>query len=360
MDPKLMHECPLIIREFLGYIGTVKGKSDHTMEEYFRDLRTFFRYIKQHRHLVPENTPIDEISISDVDLELIQSISLTDVFEYMNYLSSVRSNKASTRARKSSSLRAFYGYLTNKAHKLSVNPMLELETPNIKKALPKYLTLEQSIELLNAVDGPDRQRDYCILTLFLNCGMRLSELVAINLNDVRQHASTLRIVGKGNKERVVYLNDACQDAIEQYLQVRPNNNLIDRDALFISRQRKRLSTKTVQHLVKKYLAKIDFKGPGYSVHKLRHTAATLMYQHGHVDIRVLKDVLGHENLGTTQIYTHLSSQQMRQAADSNPLSKVKSRGKENITASQVKEVIDNGLNEAMLKNQNEEDEKKEP
>lgn len=325
MDPKLLQECPTIIREFLGYIGTVKGKSDHTVEEYFRDLRTFFRYIKKQRNLAPADVPLEEISIEDVDLKLIETISLTDVFEYMNYLSAVRGNKAATRARKSSSLRAFYHYLTNKAHKLDTNPMTELETPKLKKSLPKYLTLEQSMELLNAVDGPDKQRDYCILTLFLNCGMRLSELVGINLKDVRRNSSTLRIVGKGNKERVVYLNDACQNAIQQYLAVRPHQDLIDREALFISRQRRRLSPKTVQHLVKKYLAKIEFDGPGYSVHKLRHTAATLMYQHGHVDIRVLKDVLGHENLGTTEIYTHLSSQQMRNAANANPLSKVKSR-----------------------------------
>ncbi len=338
MDPVLLKECPLVIREFLGYIGTVKGKSDHTVEEYFRDLRTFFRYIKKQRGLVPDDTPMSEIEISDVDLDLIKSISLTDVFEYMNYLASERKNKTATRARKASSLRAFYSYLTNKAHKLSVNPMLELETPKIKKSLPKYLTLEQSMELLNVVDGPDKQRDYCILTLFLNCGMRLSELVGINLNDVRYHSSSLRILGKGNKERVVYLNDACMDAIQQYLEVRPHNNLIDKDALFISRQRKRLSPKTVQHLVKKYLAKIEFAGPGYSVHKLRHTAATLMYQHGNVDIRVLKDVLGHENLGTTEIYTHLSSQQMRQAADANPLSTVKARGNQRISKQAVEAV----------------------
>lgn len=322
MDPKLLQECPMIIREFLGYIGTVKGKSEHTVEEYFLDLRTFFRYIKEQRDPTLTNLPLEEISIEDVDLNLVKTISLTDVFEYMNYLSAVRGNKAATRARKASSLRAFYSYLTNKAHKLEANPITELETPKLKKSLPKYLTLEQSMELLNAVDGPDKQRDYCILTLFLNCGMRLSELVGINLKDVRQNSSTLRIVGKGNKERVVYLNDACQNSIQQYLAVRPHQNLIDREALFISRQRRRISPKTVQHLVKKYLAKIEFDGPGYSVHKLRHTAATLMYQHGHVDIRVLKDVLGHENLGTTEIYTHLSSRQMRDAANANPLSKV--------------------------------------
>ena len=338
MDATMLREAPLIVREFLGYIGTIKGKSENTVEEYFRDLRTFFRYLKVQRGLVPPETPLTEISILDVDMNMIESITLTDVFEYMNYLTTERKNKAATRARKSSSLRAFYGYLTNKVHKLEVNPLLELESPKIKKSLPKYLTLEQSLELLNAVDGPDKIRDYCILTLFLNCGMRLSELVSINLNDVRHSASSLRITGKGNKERVVYLNDACLKAIEQYLEVRPRDNLIDREALFISRQRKRISPKTVQHLVKKYLGKIEFGGPGYSVHKLRHTAATLMYQHGDVDIRVLKDILGHENLGTTEIYTHLSDKQMQQAANANPLSKVSPRKTNTISKEQMDEL----------------------
>ena len=201
--------------------------------------------------------------------------------------------------------------------------MQQLESPKLKKSLPKYLTLEQSIELLNTIDGPNKERDYCIITLFLNCGMRLSELVGINLTDIRKDSSVVRITGKGNKERIVYLNDACKAAIQQYLAVRPREGLKDRNALFISKQRKRISPKTVQYIVKKYLAEIDLKGGGYSVHKLRHTAATLMYQHGNVDIRVLKDILGHENLGTTEIYTHLSDQQMEDAANANPLSKIK-------------------------------------
>ena len=325
MKPELLKEAPQIVREFLGYMGTVKGKSERTVEEYYLDLRTFFRYMKQYRNLVPSSVPDQDISIQDIDLDFIKTITLTDVFEYMNYLSAKRNNKAATRARKVSSLRSFYKYLTNKAQKLENNPLLELETPKLKKSLPKYLTLEQSLELLNAVDGADRERDYCILVLFLNCGMRLSELVKLNLNDVRHGSSTIKITGKGNKERIVYLNEACLRAIDHYLAVRPHEGLIDREALFISRQRKRISPKTVQHLVKKYLGKIEFGGPGYSVHKLRHTAATLMYQYGHVDIRVLKDILGHENLGTTEIYTHLSSEQMQEAANANPLSKVKQK-----------------------------------
>jgi Site-specific recombinase XerD len=328
MKPELLAEAPPVIKEFLGYLETVKGKSPKTVEEYYLDLRTFFRYIKKSRGLVPPDTDFEEISVSDVDLELVKTISLTQVYEYMNYLGSARHNQASTRSRKVSSLRSFFKYLTNKTEKLAFNPVQELETPKLKKALPHYLTLEQSLELLSRVEGPTKERDYCILVLFLNCGMRLSELVGLNLNDVRykgENDATLRITGKGNKERIVYLNDACIDAISRYVAVRPKDALVDKNALFISKQHKRISPKTVQYIVKKYLALINLDGPGYSVHKLRHTAATLMYQHGHVDIRVLKDILGHENLGTTEIYTHLSDEQMANAAKANPLSKVKQR-----------------------------------
>lgn len=317
--------APPIIKEFLGYMGTVKGKSPLTVEEYFMDLRTFFRYMKQHRNQVPQDMPFDEISIDDIDLEFIKTITLTDVYEYMNFVSTQRKNKATTRSRKVSSLRTYFQYLTNKVNKLEHNPITELETPKTKKSLPKYLTLEQSMDLLNAVEGPYQSRDYCIITLFLNCGMRLSELVNINLNDINHMEHVMRITGKGNKERLVYLNDACMDAIKTYLKDRPADGLIDREALFISRERKRISPKTVQAMVNKYLEKIGLGGPGYSVHKLRHTAATLMYQYGEVDIRVLKDILGHENLGTTEIYTHISDEQMKKASKSNPLSNVKSK-----------------------------------
>lgn len=325
MKTELLAEVPPIIKEFLGYVGVVKGKSPKTVEEYYLDLRTFFRYIKKSRGLVPPTMVIEEISISDIDLALIKTITLTNVYEYMNYLTTERHNKAATRSRKVSSMRTFFNYLTNKTGKLAVNPVAELETPKLKQSLPKYLTLEQSLELLSKVEGPTKERDYCMLVLFLNCGMRLSELVSINLSDVNHGASSIRIIGKGNKERIVYLNDACLDAIDHYVTVRPKNALVDKYALFISKQNKRISPKTVQYIVKKYLAEIGLGGPGFSVHKLRHTAATLMYQHGHVDIRVLKDILGHENLGTTEIYTHLSDDQMANAAKANPLSQVKQR-----------------------------------
>lgn len=325
MKIDILQEAPPIIKEFLGYIGTVKGKSPKTVEEYYFDLRTFFRYIKKRRGLASNNLNFEEISISDIDLDLIKTIDLTQVFEYMNYLCTERNNNAATRSRKVSSLRTFFKYLTDKTGKLSKNPVEQLETPKLKKSLPKYLTLEQSIELLSKVDGKTKERDYCILVLFLNCGMRLSELVSLNMNDVHLTNATMKITGKGNKERMVYLNESCIDAVKRYISVRPKDGLIDRNALFISGQRKRISPKTVQYLVKKYLAEIDLGGAGYSVHKLRHTAATLMYQQGHVDIRVLKDILGHENLGTTEIYTHVSNEQMAHAAEANPLAKIKRR-----------------------------------
>ncbi len=331
MKPELFQEAPPIIQRYLGYLETVKGKSPKTVEEYYLDLRTFFRYVKLRRGLVPKDTPLQEISISDVDLDLIRTIDLTTVFEYLNYVGAVRGNSPNTRSRKVSSLRTFFKYLTNKVMLLETNPVAELELPKQRKSMPKYLTLEQSMELLNAVDGSFKERDYCILTLFLNCGMRLSELVNLDLSDIYrgsgQEMAFVRILGKGNKERMVYLNDACVSAIDAYLQVRPRDGVIDRNALFLSNRKRRISPKTVQHMVYQNLEKIGLDGPGYSVHKLRHTAATLMYQYGDVDIRVLKDILGHENLGTTQIYTHISNKQMADAVQHNPLSAVQKKDK---------------------------------
>ncbi len=323
MKQKYMDEAPEVLKRFVGYMQTVKGKSEKTVEEYYLDLRTFFRYLKLKRGLVPADTPFTKIKIQDIDVDFLKTIDLTQVYEFMNYLMNGRHNGAAARARKSCSLRVFFQYATLKVHLLQDNPVKELESPKVKKSLPKYLTFNQSVDLLKQVKGPYRQRDYCMLILFLNCGLRLSELVGLNVSDIRPGTKTLRVVGKGNKERIVYLNEACQFAISEYLAVRPKDNLQDRNALFISKRRKRISPKTVQYLVKKYLTGIDLGGPGYSVHKLRHTAATLMYQYGHVDIRVLKDLLGHENLGTTEIYTHLSDEQLEKAAQANPLSHIK-------------------------------------
>lgn len=325
MAVNFMDEAPQIIKEFLLYKQNVQGRSLKTVDEYYIDLRTFFRYINMSRGLSPANIDFNEIDISNIDINIIKTVTLRETYEFLNYILRERSNNQAARARKISALRQFFKYL-ERNQLIDSNPIKDLETPKQKKRLPKYLTLEQSIELLNAVDGPNKQRDYCILTLFLNCGLRLSELCGLNYNDIHTD-KTMRVVGKGNKERIIYLNDACIKAINDYMEVRPNDSLMDKRALFISRNHNRLSPKTVQAMVYKYLEKIGLDSQGYSCHKLRHTAATLMYQTGQVDVRILQDILGHENLGTTQIYTHISNEQMKKASDANPLSKVKQKDK---------------------------------
>ncbi len=326
MKHEILLSSPPIIRDFLTYNETIKGKSSKSVDEYYLDLQTFFRYLLLIRRKVDPKTNFDEIDISCVDAELISTVTISDLYAFIVFCKDERGNNAATRARKTSTLRIFFKYLTSQIHLLETNPAEMLESPKVKNALPKHLSLEDSLELLSSVDGPNKERDYCILTLFLNCGMRLSELCGLNLGDIRPDG-TMRLLGKGNKERIVYINDACEAAIKAYLAVRPNDNIefSDRNALFISRNRKRISNKTVQHIVKTYLEKAGLGGQGYSTHKLRHTAATLMYQHGDVDIRVLKDILGHSNLGTTQIYTHISNSQIKNAIDSNPLSNVKKK-----------------------------------
>ena len=318
MAVRFQDEAFPILKEYLYYQQTIRQKSTKTIDEYFLDLRTFFRFMKVYRGLVPAGAEFEEIAIDDIDLPFLRKIDLTDAYEYMNYLQRERQNNAASRARKSSSIKGFFKYITKKKHYLDKDPLEELETPKKKKALPKYLTLEQSMELLNAVEGENRERDYAIITLFLNCGLRVSEMAGLNYTDIRSD-NTIRVLGKGSKERIIYLNSACLNAVNDYMRVRPVDGVKDKNALFISRNHRRMSVKTIQAMVYKYLEKIGLSAQGYSCHKLRHTAATLMYQHGGVDVRVLKDVLGHENLGTTEIYTHLSSEQMKNAADSNPL-----------------------------------------
>ncbi len=321
MKQEYLQQCPMILREFLGYTETIKGRSSSTVDEYFIDLRTFFRFMKKLRRTIPADVEPDSVPIDDIDLEFIQTITLTDVYEYMNFLRQERSNSNKTRARKTTSLRMLFRYLTDITHQLEYNPLRAVEIPKTAKTLPKYLTLEQSQQLLATAStsvGEFPERDYCMLTLLLNCGLRRAELAAINLRDIRSD-NTLRITGKGNKQRIVYLNQACREAIAAYLKVRPVDGVIDRDALFLSRLKKRISLQGIHYVVKGYLKQVD-GAQEMSTHKLRHTAATMMYQYGHVDIRVLQEVLGHENLGTTEIYTHLSDQQIRDALESNPLS----------------------------------------
>ena len=326
MKLEILQSCPPVIRDFLTYNETIRGKSSRSVEGYFLDLQTFFRYILLVRGLVPKSAEFEKITIEKVDIELIKTVTVSDLYAFLVFCKEERQNGAASRARKTSTLRIFFKYLSVQTHQLENNPAEMLETPKVKQSLPKHLTLEDSLELLNSVEGPYKERDYCILTLFLNCGLRLAELCALNLSSISGDG-TLTVVGKGNKERMVNLNSACLDAISKYLPVRHNEGVpaSDKNALFISRNKRRISPKTVQHIVKTYLEKSGLGDMGYSTHKLRHTAATLMYQHGNVDIRVLKDILGHANLGTTQIYTHVSDKQIKQAVDSNPLANVKGK-----------------------------------
>ena len=318
-------EAPPILRDFLVYHETIQGHSRRTVDEYYLDLRNFFRYLKQSKQLVSKDVPLDDISIADVDLDLARNITLTDIYSYMNYLSRDRGLNNTSRARKVATIRSFYKYLTNKAKLLEVNPVQDLDSPRLKKSLPKYLNLEESLELLDSVDGKNFSRDYCILALFLHCGLRISELVGLNKTDVR--GDQLRVLGKGNKERMLYLNDACQRALENWLTERDSLTLVDQNALFVTLQnRRRISTAAVHKLVKKHLAAAGLDSSQYSSHKLRHTAATLMLQNG-VDVRTLQEVLGHDHLNTTQIYTHVDNEDLRTAARANPLSRVRQKKK---------------------------------
>jgi len=320
-------EAPEIIRSFLLYHETVKGHSRKTVDEYFLDLRTFFRYLKVSKGLVPRKTDLEEISIDDVDLAFVKSVTLSDVYDYLGYLSRDRAQQqnaadtgyglnANSRARKVATIRSFYKYLTVKAHLIEDNPVQDLDSPKVMKSLPRYLSLEESQQLLSSVSGQNKIRDYCILTLFLNCGLRISELVGLNLSDV--HGDQLRVVGKGNKERIVYLNAACVHALEDYLLERRSKPSADARALFTTSRLDRISRSAVHALVKKHIGEAGLDRSKYSAHKLRHTAATLMLHSG-VDVRTLQELLGHEHLNTTEIYTHVEDQGLRRAAQLSPL-----------------------------------------
>ena len=319
-------DAPPLIREFLVYHETIQGHSRQTIDEYYLDLRSFFRFLKQSRKLVSADLPVDEIPIDDVALPLVRSVTLKDVYDYMGFLSRDRQLNNASRARKAATLRSFYKYLTNKAKLMDVNPVQELDPPRLKKTLPKYLNLNESVNLLESVEGQNAVRDFCILTLFLNCGLRISELVGLNKTDVR--GDQLRVLGKGNKERILYLNDSCQKALQDWIVERDMLTLDNENALFVTKQnRKRITRAAVHKLVKKHLADAGLDSTQYSAHKLRHTAATLMLQNG-VDVRTLQEVLGHDHLNTTQIYTHVDNESLRAAAKASPLSHVKAVKKE--------------------------------
>ena len=327
---KRYSDCPQALREFLIYHENIMGQSQLTISEYYLDLRMFLRFIKLMRADMPITTDLDSIDIRDIDISFIREIDTPDIFDFLSYLANDRAVNpesaapdygisAAARARKLSSIKSFYKYLTVRTKQLEENPVAELEYPKLRKSLPKYLTLDQSAALLQAVSGQNEKRDYAILMLFLNCGIRRSELVGLNLTDV--YEDRIRVVGKGNKERFVYFGSACRKAIDVYLEERKQIELSDNRALFGSRDKNRISVTAVHRLVKKALLQAGLDSTQFSAHKLRHTAATMMLSGG-VDVKTVQEVLGHENLNTTQIYTHIESTELKIAAEANPLSKL--------------------------------------
>ena len=310
------------VNEYLNYLLNIKAHSTLSIDGYALDLRLFFAYLVAERSKLDMETVLaPDYDLSNLDDTFLASVSISDVYSFLTYCGRDRGNDQDARKRKSSAIRGFFKYICDTMGYIEKNPTAQLSVARGKKKLPRYLTLEQSQELLAAVDGEFAARDYCILTLFLNCGLRLAELCALNLSDFDLQEKTMLVTGKGNKQRLLYLNDACVASILDYLKQRPNDKLRgnDRNALFISRLNKRIGRQSVQNLVYKYLAKIGLDGQHYSVHKLRHTAATLLYQHADVDVLILKDMLGHENLATTEIYTHVVNKQLQDAIDRNPL-----------------------------------------
>ena len=323
-------DCPQVLRDFLTYHETIKGQSSLTISEYYLDLRMFLRFMKLMRSEMPIHTRLDDIDIRDVDLNFVREITTSDIFDFLSYLANDRTVnpdspspdygiESASRARKLSAVKSFYKYLTVRTKQLQENPVADLEYPKLRKSLPKYLTFEQSAALLKAVSGVNEKRDYAILMLFLNCGIRRSELVGLNMTDV--YEDRIRVVGKGNKERFVYFGSACRKAIDAYLPERQKKVLTDNRALFGSRNGNRISTDAVHALVKKALLQAGLDATQFSAHKLRHTAATMMLSGG-VDVKTVQEVLGHENLNTTQIYTHIENTELKIAAEANPLSKL--------------------------------------
>ncbi|MBQ9415383.1 MAG: tyrosine recombinase XerC [Clostridia bacterium] len=320
-----------IIQEYANYKIAIQNRSIRTVSEYLFDLRTFFRYLlAEDRGIDPLSDAFEEIDVSVVDVPYLSKIRQDQIMSFLYYTTGDRDNDWAARARKLSAIKDMYKFLVVTKNLIEENPAINIESPKPKRSLPKYLTIEESLQLLGTIrndeKSPYRMRNYCIVTLFLNCGMRLNELCGINLTDLDPELRSLRVLGKGNKERIVYLNDACQAAIRNYLPSRldPSTHGAEtQKALFLSNRGQRISDKDVQHMVQKYLQAAGLGSKHYSVHKLRHTAATLMYQSGNVDIRTLKDILGHEQLNTTQIYTHVSNEGMARAMDQNPLSHVR-------------------------------------
>lgn len=323
---KSNNKLPKILIDFLNYLETIKGKSHNTIEAYKIDLTLFFKYLKVYKgYLIQDDTEFDKIQINDIQEKFVKNITLSDLYAFLSFTEKQRNNGSYARARKVATIKSYFNYLQSKAKIIDFNPTTELESPKINKRHPIYLTLEESTSLLSSLDKNNCNylRDYCILTLFLNCGMRLSELCSIKIDKIK--GDTLTIIGKGDKERTVYLNKACINSINNYISKRNISKSTEEDKkyLFLSSRGTPINKRTVELLVKKHVKNAGLTNEKYTPHKLRHTAATLMYKHGNVDIRSLQSILGHENISTTQIYTHVDEEILRKAANSNPLANIK-------------------------------------
>lgn len=319
---KRYSDVPDVLRGYLNYMTVIKGRSPNTIKEYYYDIKMFYRFLYAALNNISQNE-FNKIDLTNFDESILKNITLNDLYEFMAFVNNTYSSNDNYRARKVSSLRSYFNYLHSRLGFISSNPAADLDSPKIKKRMPRYLTVEESVNFLKSIKGKNQQRDFAMFAIFLSCGLRLSELVGINLKNINLEKRTLRVIGKGNKERIVYLNNLCVDAINSYLEVRPEVKVHeDMDALFISTKGRRISNRMVELLAKKYFSDAGIDPELYSPHKLRHTAATLMYKEGNVDIRTLQELLGHTNLSTTQIYTHINNDDLRAAADSNPLANI--------------------------------------
>lgn len=312
---------PLFLNDYLTYLDVIRGKAQRTVTEYYNDICLFLRWL----HCVNQKKPVSDVGeteISDLAFSEIEGVTVSTLYDYIRYLRDVRGNTPRSVSRRLSAVRSLFKYLMKTKGMLKADPCQNLELPSVKKTLPRFLTLEESQRMLHTIEdasaSPEQLRDYCIITMFLNCGFRLAELVSMNAGDVDFFNRQIRVLGKGSKERIVYLNDACLSALHNYLAARENPPE-EPNALFLSRNHRRISRRRVQQIVENHLTAAGLGGKGLSTHKLRHTAATLMYQHGNADMLTLKEILGHQSISTTEIYTHLSSRQRQDAIDSNPL-----------------------------------------
>lgn len=323
INPK---ECPQYLNEFFTYQRVVKIKAEKTLESYYIDLRLFLRYVKLVRNGEDPRASMRDMSISDVPLDYIRDFSKLDILNYLSYVATERKNTAKTRHRKLASLKVFYNCLYRDLNLIPNDPAKDVDYPKMHEHLPKFLTLDDSIKLLENMnaDDPYYFRDYCIITLFINCGMRLSELVGLNMQDVNLDERTMRLLGKGNKERIIHINDACALSIVQYIGERKPSPT-EPNALFLSKRGTRITNRRVQQIVDNALRDSNLDNQGYSTHKLRHTAATLMYQYGKVDTLILKEILGHKSISTTEIYTHISNESVKEAMDASPLANIQNK-----------------------------------